>query len=63
MNEMMLNTCRIYRSGDIDVFPLSIAREPATDDCKPQGTIKTLDLDPRENELELMGRDPLEGGN
>jgi hypothetical protein len=30
---------RIHRSGDIDVFPkLSMAREPATDDCKSQGT-------------------------
>jgi hypothetical protein len=25
-------------------------REPTTDDCKPQGTKKTLDPDPRENE-------------
>ena len=29
---------RIYRVGYIDVFPLSIVREPATDDYKPQGT-------------------------
>jgi hypothetical protein len=57
------NTCRIYRSGDIGVFPLSIVRDPSTDDYNPQGTIKSLDPVPKENESELMGRDPLEGGN
>jgi hypothetical protein len=35
----------------------------AIDDYKPQGTINTLDPYPRENELELMRRDSLEGGN
>jgi len=28
---------KIYQSWDIDVFPLSIEREPDTDDYKPQG--------------------------
>jgi hypothetical protein len=28
---------RIYRARDIDGFPLSIEREPTTNDCKPQG--------------------------
>jgi len=45
------------------IFPLSIEREPTTDDCKPQGTKNTLDPDPKENEPKLMGRDPLEGGH
>jgi hypothetical protein len=44
---------RIYRSGDIDVFPLSIVREPTTDDCKPQGTKITLDPCPRERCVEF----------
>jgi hypothetical protein len=57
-----LNTYRIYRSGDIDVFPLSIVREPTTDGYKPQGSKNTLDPDPRGNESKSMGRDLLEGG-
>jgi hypothetical protein len=40
---------------------LSMAREPATNDCKPQGTHKTLGLKSRINELKLMERDPLKG--
>jgi hypothetical protein len=63
MNELTLNTCGIYRPWDIDAFPLSIVREPTTDDCKSQGTKNTLHPDPKENEPKLMGRDPLEGGH
>ena len=55
INELMSNTCIIYQSRDIDVFPLSISRDPIVDDTKPQGTIKTLDHDPRANESKLMG--------
>jgi hypothetical protein len=40
---------------------LSMAREPATDDCKPQGTHKTLGLISRINELKLMEIDLLKG--
>jgi hypothetical protein len=42
---------------------LSMAREPATNDCKPQGTHKTLGLISRINELKSMERDPLKGEN
>ena len=52
---------KIYQSGDIDEFPLSIARKPATKDCKFQGTTMSLILIP-EDVLKLMGWDPLEGG-
>jgi hypothetical protein len=40
---------------------LSMAREPATNDCKPQGTHKTLGLVFRIHELKSMERDPLKG--
>jgi hypothetical protein len=40
---------------------LSMVREPATNDCKPQGTHKTLGLVSRINELKSMERDPLKG--
>ena len=40
---------------------LSMAREPATNDYKPQGTHKTLGLVSRINELNLMERDSLKG--
>jgi hypothetical protein len=33
---------------------LLMAREPATDDYKPLGTLMTLDLDSRIDELKLM---------
>jgi hypothetical protein len=39
----------------------SMAREPATNDCKPQGTHKTLGLVSRINELKSMEGDPLKG--
>jgi hypothetical protein len=42
---------------------LSMAREPATDDCKPQGTHKTLGPISRINGLKSMERDPLKGEN
>jgi len=63
MNEITSNTCRIYQSGDIDVFSLSIARESSTDDYNPQGTKISLFPYPGENEMKSMGRDPLEGGH
>jgi hypothetical protein len=40
---------------------LSMAREPTTNDFKPQGTHKTLGLISRINELKLMERDPSKG--
>jgi hypothetical protein len=40
---------------------LSMAREPATNDYKPQGTHKTLGPISRINELKSMERDPLKG--
>jgi hypothetical protein len=40
---------------------LSMAREPATDDCKTQGTHKTLGTISRINELNSMERDLLKG--
>jgi hypothetical protein len=42
---------------------LSMVREPATDDCKPLGTLKTLDLNSRIDELRSMEGDPLKGEN
>jgi hypothetical protein len=42
---------------------LSMAREPANNDCKPQGTHKTLSLVSRIHELKSMERDPLKGEN
>jgi hypothetical protein len=42
---------------------LSMAREPATNDCKSQGTHKTLGLISRINELKSMERDLLKGEN
>ena len=52
---------KIYQSGDIDEFQLSIARKPATKDCKFQGTTMSLISIP-EDVLKSMGWDPLEGG-
>ena len=53
----------IHRSGDIDVFPkLSMVREPTTDDCKSQGTKRSLDSYSRINDLMSMEWNPLEGG-
>jgi hypothetical protein len=40
---------------------MSMAREPATDDCKPQGTHKTLDFVSRINGLKSMERNLLKG--
>jgi hypothetical protein len=40
-----------------------MAREPSTNDCKPQGTHKTLGLVSRINELKSMEGDPLKGEN
>jgi hypothetical protein len=40
---------------------LSMERETATNECKPQGTHKTLGLVSRIHELKLMERDPLKG--
>jgi hypothetical protein len=40
---------------------LSMAREPATNDCKPQVTHKTLGLVSRIDELKLMEGDLLKG--
>jgi hypothetical protein len=42
-------------------YQLSMVREPSTDDCKPQGTHKTLYLVSRINGLNSMERDPLKG--
>lgn len=52
---MLSNTCRIYQSGNVDVFSLSLVMELATDDNKPQGTVESLDPIPKENESMLMG--------
>ena len=38
-----------------------MAREPATDDCKPLGTHRTLGLVSRIDELNFMEGDPLKG--
>jgi hypothetical protein len=40
---------------------LSMAREPATNDCKPQGTHWTLGLIFGIDELKSMEGDPLKG--
>jgi hypothetical protein len=40
---------------------LSMVREPATNDCKPQGTHKNLDHVSRINEMNSMEGDPLKG--
>jgi hypothetical protein len=40
---------------------LSMARDPATNDCKPQGNHETLGPISRINELKSMDRDPLKG--
>jgi hypothetical protein len=40
---------------------LSMEREPATNDCNPQGTHKTLGLISRIYELNSMEGDPLKG--
>jgi hypothetical protein len=40
---------------------LSMVRELATDDCKPQGTHKTLGPISKINGLNLMEGDPLKG--
>jgi hypothetical protein len=40
---------------------LSMVREPTTDDCKPQGTHKTLGLVSRINGVMSMERDLLKG--
>jgi hypothetical protein len=42
---------------------LSMVREPTTNDCKPQGTHKTLGLVSRIDELKSMEGDPLKGEN
>jgi hypothetical protein len=42
---------------------LSMAREPATNDCKPQGTHKTLGTVSIIDEVKSMERDPLKGEN
>jgi hypothetical protein len=42
---------------------LSMVREPSTNDCKPQGTHKTLGLISKINELNSMERDLLKGEN
>jgi hypothetical protein len=42
---------------------LSMAREPSTNDCKPQGTHKTLGPVSRIDELNSMEGDPLKGEN
>jgi hypothetical protein len=60
---LMSNIYIINESWAIQVYPLLSAREPTTDDSNPQGTMKYLDLVPRENESKSIGRDPLEGGN
>jgi hypothetical protein len=42
---------------------LSMAREPATNDCKPQGTHRTLGVISRIDELKSMEGDSLKGEN
>jgi hypothetical protein len=42
---------------------LSMAREPSTNDCKPQGAHKTLGLISRINGMKLMEGDSLKGEN
>ena len=40
---------------------LSMVREPATNDCKPLGTHRTIGLVFKIDELNLMEGDPLKG--
>jgi hypothetical protein len=40
---------------------MSMAREPTTNDCKTQGTHKTIGPISRVNELKSMERAPLKG--
>jgi hypothetical protein len=40
---------------------ISMVREPATNDCKPQGTHKTLGPISKIDELNLIEGDPLKG--
>jgi hypothetical protein len=42
---------------------MSMVREPSTNDCKSQGTHKTLGPISRINELKSMERDLLKGEN
>ena len=42
---------------------LSMVREPSINDCKPQGTHRTLGLVSRINESKLMEEDPLKGNH
>ena len=42
---------------------LSMAREPATNDCKPLGTHRTLGLVSKIDELKSMEGDPLKEHN
>jgi hypothetical protein len=42
---------------------LSMVREPATNECKPMGTHRTLGLISRIDELKLMEGDLLKGQN
>ena len=59
ITKLILRTYKFYLLGDIDEFPLSIARKIVTGDCNTQGTIKISNLVPIENEQILMGRDDL----
>ena len=42
---------------------LLMAREPVTNECKPQGTHRNIGLISRIDELNLMEGDPLKGEN
>ena len=42
-------------------FQLSMTREPATNDCKPQGTHNNLGIFSRIDEINSMEGDPLKG--
>jgi hypothetical protein len=44
-------------------YQMSMARESATNDCKPQGTHKTLGLVSKIDELKSMEGDSLKGEN
>jgi hypothetical protein len=44
-------------------YHLSMVRNPTTNDCKPQGTHKTLGPISRINEMTSMERDPMKGEN
>jgi hypothetical protein len=63
INVLLSNTCRISQSRYIEVFSLSIVREPSTNYYKPQCTMKYIDPDPIVNKTEWMGIHRLEGGN